>query len=62
MNDETKNNVEPVIADIIGALDDRGGFDAWWDDIDEDIQDEIKDELVGIVAGWFKVLNDLANS
>ena len=57
MSNETKGNVEPVIADIIGALDDRKGFDDWWDELDEDIQDDIKDELVEIVVGWFKVFN-----
>lgn len=28
------------------VLSDRGGFDGWWDCIDEDIQQEIREEMI----------------
>lgn len=38
-----------IVNKIIDALCNRGGFDGWWENIDEDIQDEIKDELENII-------------
>lgn len=32
---------------ILFGLNDRGGFDHWWDDIDDDLHDEIFDEMRG---------------
>lgn len=34
---------------IISALSNRGGFDGWWGDIDEDIQQEIIAEIDAII-------------
>lgn len=34
---------------IINMLSDRGGFDGWWGNIDDDIQDEIKGEIESII-------------
>jgi hypothetical protein len=49
---------------IIGKLSRRGGFDAWWDDIDRDIRQEIRDEMAELIPaeepqpkaqeGWLK--------
>ena len=38
-----------LINEILWSLCDRGGFDDWWRNIDEDIRDEIVEELVTIV-------------
>lgn len=35
---------------MISALSDRGGFDGWWDGIDEDIKTEIVEELAEILT------------
>lgn len=40
---------------VIGCLEGRGGFDAWWDDIDRDIQAEIVDEIAQQVEGAITV-------
>ncbi len=37
-----------IVNEIIDALCNRGGFDSWWENIDEDIQNEIKEELENI--------------
>lgn len=37
------------VEQIISMLCDRGGFDDWWHNIDEDIQDEIKVEMIDIL-------------
>lgn len=34
---------------IIRNLSDRGGFDAWWDDIDAETKREISDDIAGLV-------------
>lgn len=41
--------------EIISMLCDRGGFDDWWHNIDEDIQDEIKEEILNIIKGKNKL-------
>lgn len=45
------------IEKILDNLNDRGGFDGWWDGIDEDIQTEIKEELNDIIDDtvWYSV-------
>jgi hypothetical protein len=42
----TKETVEKILR----MLDDRSGFDGWWNDIDEDTQDEIKDQIALIIS------------
>jgi len=44
-----------IVNEIIDALCDRGGFDGWWGNIDEDIQNEIKEELVNIIKSKQKL-------
>ena len=34
---------------IISVLNDRGGFDDWWGNIDKECQDEILDEIKSII-------------
>ena len=34
---------------IINMLCDRGGFDDWWSNLDEDIQNDIKQEIIYII-------------
>lgn len=34
---------------IIGALQSRGSFDGWWDDVDADIQEDIIAEISEII-------------
>lgn len=34
---------------VIKLLDDRNGFDRWWEEIDEEVQDEIVKEIAGVV-------------
>ena len=43
------DNRKEIVEKMINALNDRGGFDNWWYNIDEDIQAEITDELVNIL-------------
>ena len=43
------DNRKEIVEKMINALTDRGGFDDWWQNIDEDIQDEIIDKLVDIL-------------
>ena len=38
--------VDAIISELLG----RGGFDAWWYDVDRDIRDEIKEELGKVIA------------
>ena len=37
--------------EIIDALDSRGGFDSWWDGINQDDKNEIEEEIAAIVGG-----------
>lgn len=41
-----------LVVEIMRALKSRGGFDSWWDTIDEDIQEEILEELYEIASDW----------
>jgi len=43
------NNRKEIVEKMINALNNRGGFDDWWYNIDEEIQTEITDELVNIL-------------
>ena len=40
-----------IYGDILKALNNRAGFDAWWDEIDDEIKDEIREELLDIIEG-----------
>ena len=35
-----------IVTAILDELQGRGGFDHWWDDIDEEIQEEITNSLI----------------
>lgn len=43
------DNRKEIVEKMINTLNDRGGFDDWWHNIDEDIQAEIIEELVNIL-------------
>ena len=43
------DNRKEIVEKMINALNNRGGFDGWWHNIDEEIQAEIADELVNIL-------------
>ena len=40
---------ENIVDAVLKDLEDRSGFDWWWDGIDEDVQAEIRSALVEIV-------------
>ena len=42
---DIERTAKKIVKHILDDLDDRGGFDGWWDDIDTDTQAEIKEEL-----------------
>ena len=52
-NINTKDTKE-VVGRMIFALNDRSGFDDWWNNIGKEIQTEITDELSNIVSCFFK--------
>jgi len=39
------NKRKKIVDDMLSTLNGRGGFDGWWDDIDEETQQEIRGEL-----------------
>lgn len=45
---------------ILAVLDDRGGFDHWFDDIDEDTQLEIVEEMAEVIGLLFPPLKELS--
>lgn len=40
-----------VVAVVLDDLDDRSGFDGWWDSIDQETKQELRSELVEAVVG-----------
>lgn len=42
-----------IASAIIRNLESRKGFDAFWDDIEEDIQDEILEEIALTIEGYY---------
>lgn len=44
-----KSSVELACA-IIDELNDRSGFDGWWDSVDDETRDEILTRLSGIIS------------
>ena len=39
-----------IVESVLFVLHDRGGFDGWWDHIDDETQDGIVEELEKVVA------------
>lgn len=44
-----KTQAERIVNALLRDLYERGGFDAWWDHVADDIMQEILPELVNIV-------------
>ncbi len=38
-----------ILSDIWDDLSDRGGFDGWWNNVDEETQNETKETLIKII-------------
>ena len=38
-----------VAKKVVAILEDRSGFDGWWDDIDDDIQNEILERIAKVI-------------
>lgn len=55
---ETIMNIDKVakkvVKYILEELDNRGGFDDWWDSVDEETQEDIRNELLMVVAKVLK--------
>lgn len=47
----TEGRAANIVSEVLDNLEDRGGFDHWWGDIDDGIQQEIRGELAAIVKG-----------
>ena len=44
-----KVEIKKCVGEIIDTLCDRGGFDDWWYNLDDDIEKEIEKELESII-------------
>lgn len=53
-----KVEIKKCALEIIDSLCDRGGFDDWWYNIDDDIEAEIISELENIIEKRFKKMSD----
>ena len=53
-----KREIKICALEIIDSLCDRGGFDDWWYNLDDDIETEIISELENIIEKRFKKMND----
>ena len=53
-----KKEIKICALEIIDSLCDRGGFDDWWYNLDDDIETEIISELENIIEKRFKKMND----
>lgn len=53
-----KRQIKICALEIIDSLCDRGGFDDWWYNLDDDIETEIISELENIIEKRFKKMND----
>lgn len=40
---------EELVGAVLDDLRDRRGFEAWWDEIDDDVQAELRDDLASIM-------------
>jgi hypothetical protein len=47
---DVKKVSRKIVKDIMEELYGRGGFDSWWDDVDEETQDELMETLRDLVA------------
>lgn len=53
-----KKEIKICALEIIDSLCDRGGFDDWWYNLDDEIETEIISELENIIEKRFKKMND----
>jgi hypothetical protein len=53
-----KKEIKICALEIIDSLCDRGGFDDWWYNLDDEIETEIISELENIIEKRFKKIND----
>lgn len=53
-----KVEIKKCALEIIDSLCDRGGFDDWWYNLDDEIETEIISELENIIEKRFKKMND----
>ena len=53
-----KVEIKKCALEIIDSLCDRGGFDDWWYNIDDDIEVEIISDLEKIIEKRFKKMSD----
>lgn len=53
-----KRQIKICALEIIDSLCDRGGFDDWWYNLDDEIETEIISELENIIEKRFKKMND----
>lgn len=45
-----KDLSKAIVTAVLGELQVRGGFDHWWDEIDDEVKREIKRDLAAAVA------------
>jgi outer membrane protein assembly factor BamD (BamD/ComL family) len=48
--DATQKRAKKIVKAILTDLEDRSGFDGWWDDIEGPTRTEIRRKLTGIVV------------
>lgn len=53
-----KKEIKICALEIIDSLCDKGGFDDWWYNLDDEIETEIISELENIIEKRFKKMND----
>lgn len=53
-----KKEIKICALEIIDSLCDRGGFDDWWYNLDDEIETEIISELENVIEKRFKKMND----
>ena len=52
-DDMEKREIKKCVGEIIDTLCDRGGFDDWWYNLDDEVEKEITDKLEEIVEKRF---------
>lgn len=53
MKIEKKTKAYLLVNNLLSELNDRSGFDNWWDDLDTNIKLEIKEELANIILKFY---------